>query len=146
MISEADRAIEQESLPENSEDKYVEYQEIDLFRRILAGLLQAPKSGSAAEIVERFRTLILDDAVVLKRAQAFERVEATMSAAALFKHVLECDDCKAQLDVCAKIEEMKTYISMDFSPVEPVAQAGIALGMYAAQKSFIPNQRDSHNN
>lgn len=146
MISEADHAIEQGSSPEKREDKYVEYQEIDLFRRILAGLLQASKSGSAAEIVERFRTFIVDDAVVLKRAQVFERVEATMSAAALLKHVLECDDCRAQHDVCAKIEEMKGFISVDFSPVEPVAQAGIALGVYAAHKAMISNQRDSRNN
>ena len=143
--SSADSELKHASSPEAREDKYVEYQEIDLFRRILARLLQAPKSGSAAEIVDRFRTFIVDDAVVLKRAQVFERVEATMSAAALLKHVLECDDCRLEHDVCMKIEEMKAYISVDFTPLQPVTQPGAALGTYAARTVMIPNQRDSHN-
>lgn len=146
MASDIHREVDPTSSVINYEDRYIEYKEIDLFRRILASLLQAPKSGSATELVERFRTFIIDDAIALKKAKMFERVEATMSAASLLKHVLECEECKSRQDVCARLEAMKPLVVGDYgSETEEAHSSRVtpALGKYASQQSIIPTQRDS---
>jgi hypothetical protein len=148
VISETGDNIVIEPMPDSGRDKYLDYQEIDLFRRIMASLLQAPKSGSATELTEKLLTYIVDDAILLKRAQVFERVEATMSAAALLRHVLDCGDCKTQQVVCARLEEMKTYIEIDASPEnaeQPASKGSELLGRYTTKSAMIPNQRYSHN-